>query len=143
MTANDPIEVNASVIRALAARILALEEVAHGTSNDPDIVASPNALHVYHHSDSGPRIAVSFERNSRGVNITASVSGARSPREAGLLLEQARDEVYRRVENVASAAPASTSDSSDGPAVIVLEHHTKPAGTSDPAPTPPKRAKRP
>lgn len=46
--------------------------------------------HIYHHSDSdGPRINVKVERNSRGFNYEATVTGAKSVEEAMALLKEA------------------------------------------------------
>ena len=46
--------------------------------------------HIYHHSDSdGARISVKFERNTKGFNYEASVSGAKSVEEALALLNDA------------------------------------------------------
>lgn len=48
---------------------------------------SDGIQHVYHHTDNdGPRINTSVERNSKGYNYTATVTGARSPEEAMQLL---------------------------------------------------------
>lgn len=50
----------------------------------------PNEQHIYHHSDGdGPRITVKVERNSRGFNYEAAVSGARTVDEALALLRDA------------------------------------------------------
>lgn len=53
-------------------------------------MANPDTVqHVYHHYDNdGARINVSFERNSRGVNFSATVTGGKSVDESiGLLVE--------------------------------------------------------
>jgi len=53
-----------------------------------------NEQHVYHHSDlDGPRISVKVERNSRGYNWEASVSGARDAAEAISLLREAEEKL--------------------------------------------------
>ena len=42
-----------------------------------------SAQHIYHHSDSdGVRISVKVEKNTKGFNYEASVSGAKTPEEA-------------------------------------------------------------
>ena len=46
--------------------------------------------HVYHHNDSdGARINVKVEKNSRGFNYEATVTGAKSVDEAMSLLKEA------------------------------------------------------
>ena len=46
--------------------------------------------HVYHHNDSdGARINVKVEKNSRGFNYEATVTGASSVEEAMSLLKEA------------------------------------------------------
>jgi hypothetical protein len=45
--------------------------------------------HVYHHNDAAPRIDVKVERNSRGYNYEAKVSGASSVDEAMSFLGEA------------------------------------------------------
>jgi hypothetical protein len=50
----------------------------------------PNETHVYHHNDAdGPRINMKVERNSRGYNYEATVTGAKSVEEAAKLLNDA------------------------------------------------------
>lgn len=40
-------------------------------------------VHIYHHrDDDGPRINVSVEKNSKGYNWTATITGASSPANA-------------------------------------------------------------
>jgi hypothetical protein len=47
--------------------------------------------HIYHHSDSdGARITVKVEKNTKGFNYEASVSGAKTVEEALLLLKEAQ-----------------------------------------------------
>lgn len=54
----------------------------------------PQAQHVYHHYDSpGPKFSTEAERNSRGWNFKASVSGCRSVGECISLLRQLRREL--------------------------------------------------
>ncbi len=49
------------------------------------------AQHVYHHYDNdGARVNVSFEQNSRGVNFSATVTGAKTVEEGIRLLVEAR-----------------------------------------------------
>ena len=46
--------------------------------------------HIFHHSDSdGARVSVKVERNTKGFNYEASVSGAKSVDEALALLNDA------------------------------------------------------
>lgn len=46
--------------------------------------------HIYHHSDNdGPRINVKVEKNSRGFNYEATVTGAKTVEEALNLLKDA------------------------------------------------------
>lgn len=46
--------------------------------------------HIYHHYDNdGPRVNVKVERNSRGTNYEATVTGAASVEEAMALLNDA------------------------------------------------------
>ena len=50
--------------------------------------------HVYHHYDNdGARVNVSFERNSRGTNYSATVTGAKTAQEAIVLLMDAEKEL--------------------------------------------------
>lgn len=51
---------------------------------------TPMEQHIYHHSDkSGPTVSVKTEKNTKGYNWEASVSGASSVEEALDLLEKA------------------------------------------------------
>ena len=46
--------------------------------------------HIYHHSDNdGARVNVKVEKNSRGFNYEATVTGAKSVEEAVALLKDA------------------------------------------------------
>lgn len=48
-----------------------------------------NEQHVYHHhNNDGPRINTSVEKNSKGYNYTATVTGASSPEEAVKLVAE-------------------------------------------------------
>jgi hypothetical protein len=50
----------------------------------------PNDLHVWNHrADDAARVSVKAERNSKGWNYEASVSGARTVEEAMALLQDA------------------------------------------------------
>ncbi len=52
--------------------------------------------HVYHHSaDSGPRVMVKVERNSRGYNWESAVSGAETVEAAVKLLTEAEAELRK------------------------------------------------
>lgn len=46
--------------------------------------------HIYHHSDSdGARVNVKVERNSRGFNYEATITGAKTVDEAMTMLQEA------------------------------------------------------
>lgn len=64
-----------------------------------------NEQHIYHHYDNdGVRITVKAERNSRGVNYEASVSGAKTVEEAMSALKSAQQELeltYGTANNMA------------------------------------------
>jgi len=50
----------------------------------------PNEQHVYHHSDSdGARINVKVEKNTKGFNYEATITGAKTVDEAIALLKDA------------------------------------------------------
>lgn len=52
------------------------------------------AQHIFHHyDDAGPRVAVKVERNSRGHNWEATVTGAHTVHEAMTLLRTAETEL--------------------------------------------------
>lgn len=60
-----------------------------------------NDSHVYYHNEpSEPTVSVKAERNSRGVNWEASVSGANSVAQAMELLDEARRELEHRFGTV-------------------------------------------
>ena len=49
-----------------------------------------NKTHTYHHYDNdGARVNVSFEKNSKGYNFSATVTGAKSIEEAMKMLIEA------------------------------------------------------
>lgn len=50
-------------------------------------------LHVYHHSESTPRITLNVERNSRSTTYSITVVGASSIDEAILLLREAKQKI--------------------------------------------------
>ena len=50
--------------------------------------------HVYHHNDSdGARINVKVEKNSRGFNYEATITGAKTVDEATALLKDAEEKL--------------------------------------------------
>jgi len=50
--------------------------------------------HIYHHSDNdGARITVKVEKNTKGFNYEASVSGAKTVDEALSLLKEAQQKL--------------------------------------------------
>lgn len=54
------------------------------------LVPAPTEEHIYHHYDNdGPRVNVSAEKNTKGYNWSATVTGARSVEEAIALLTDA------------------------------------------------------
>lgn len=56
--------------------------------------------HVYHHYDNdGARVNVSFERNSRGVNYSATVTGAKTVAEAIELLLAAEEALKKQFQD--------------------------------------------
>lgn len=57
-------------------------------------MTEPNEQHVYHHYDNdGARITVKVEKNSRGFNYEASVSGAKTIDEAMDLLTKTQEKL--------------------------------------------------
>ena len=58
--------------------------------------------HIYHHNDSdGARVSVKVEKNSRGFNYEASISGAKTVDEALTLLHDAQEKlekIYGKIE---------------------------------------------
>lgn len=62
--------------------------------------------HVYHHSDSdGARINVKVEKNTKGFNYEATVTGAKSVDEAIGLLKDAENKLQAAYTQVVSSAP--------------------------------------
>ena len=58
------------------------------------ILSGVNRTDVYHHSDNdGPKIYLKVEKNSKGFNYEASVTGAKTVEEAIKLLKQAEKEL--------------------------------------------------
>jgi len=52
--------------------------------------------HIYHHSDSdGPRVNVKAEKNTKGFNYEATVTGAKTVEEAMLILVEATTELQK------------------------------------------------
>lgn len=52
--------------------------------------------HIYHHNDNdGPRINVKVEKNTKGFNYEATVTGAKSVKEAVDLLKEAQSELQK------------------------------------------------
>lgn len=51
--------------------------------------------HVYHHNDDKPRINVKAEKNTKGYNYEASVTGAASVEEAMELLAKVMQSLQR------------------------------------------------
>jgi len=61
-----------------------------------------NEQHVYHHQDAdGPHINVKVERNSRGYNYEATVTGAKTVKEAVALLKDAIDQLRSTYADIA------------------------------------------
>ena len=57
----------------------------------------PNEQHVYHHSDSdGARINVKVEKNTKGFNYEATVTGAKTVEEAMHILETAEQQLRQK-----------------------------------------------
>lgn len=51
--------------------------------------------HVYHHTDNTPRINVKVEKNTKGYNWEATVTGAATCEEALALLQQVTESLQR------------------------------------------------
>ncbi len=61
--------------------------------------------HIYHHNDSdGVRINVKVEKNTKGFNYEATVTGAKTVEEAMLALKDAQ---YRLEETYGAPTPAA------------------------------------
>lgn len=55
-----------------------------------------NDQHVYHHYDNdGARVNVSFEKNSKGFNYSATVTGAKNVEEAITILLNAKEQLQK------------------------------------------------
>lgn len=62
-----------------------------------------NEQHIYHHSDNdGARVNVSFEKNSRGFNYSATVTNAKSVEEAMKMLVEAEGRLADKFEAISS-----------------------------------------
>lgn len=60
----------------------------------PTYLDTINTQHIYHHSDSdGVRINVKVEKNSRGYNYEATVTGAKTVEEAVTILKTAQEQL--------------------------------------------------
>lgn len=51
--------------------------------------------HVYHHNDDKPRINVKAEKNTKGYNYEASVTGCESVEQAMTMLDQVMQSLQR------------------------------------------------
>lgn len=51
--------------------------------------------HVYHHNDEKPRISVKAEKNTKGYNYEASVTGCESVEQAMAMLDQVMQSLAR------------------------------------------------
>ncbi len=65
--------------------------------------------HIYHHSDSdGVRVNVKVERNSRGFNYEATVTGAKTVEEAMSTLKDAESKLRSTYVTEVSGDPAKS-----------------------------------
>ena len=63
--------------------------------------------HIYHHSDQdGLRIAVKLEKNTKGFNYEASVSGAKTVAEAIMTLDMAKKDLEAKYGPAPVEVPA-------------------------------------
>lgn len=69
-----------------------MRAIAQELEYEPIADETPRRVDVHHHrDDDGPRINVSVEKNSKGYNWSATVTGARSVQEAINLIAEAEE----------------------------------------------------
>lgn len=68
----------------------------------PEKKVEQNDQHIYHHFDNdGARIGVKVEKNSRGFNYEATVTGSKTVQDALDLLFKAQTELEKRYAQLA------------------------------------------
>lgn len=78
-------------------------------------VCGDGGQHVYHHYDSPtPKISVEVERNSRGYNYKAGISGCRSVAEAISILRETIRQVQAEITNPADKNKAGSDEVKGG-----------------------------
>lgn len=64
------------------------------------MVEDRQEIHHYHHEDDKTRVNVSFEKNTKGYNFSATVTGAKTIEEAMAMLVAARDQLEQQFGEV-------------------------------------------